>query len=160
MAPFTGSPSRARQGSTRGRAQLVRSVMAYASIFVSFAGLAFGAGCAGQLRKPDEYRDDVAAVLATRAERVKACWDAELVRNPAAYGRVVLGFRVAKKTGAFERIDPIRERTTASDTVTMCVVAAVSGLTIEPPDVREADATFEWSFRAPAPVAVGVDGAP
>lgn len=160
MASFTWFSSKPRHGSMRGHAHLGGSVMASASIFVLFAGLAFGAGCAGQLRKPDEYRDEVAAVLATRADRVKACWDAELVRNPAAYGRVVLGFRVAKKTGAFERMDPIRERTTASDTVTMCVVAAVSGLTIDPPDAREAEATFEWSFRAPAPVAVGVDGAP
>ena len=121
---------------------------------------AFVAGCAGQLRTPDVYRDDVAAALATREDRVKACWDAELARNPAAYGRVVLGFRVAEKTGAFERVDPIRERTTASETVTTCVVAAVSGLSIDPPDVREAAATFEWSFRASAPSAAVVDGAP
>jgi hypothetical protein len=120
-------------------------------------GLWLAPGCAGQLRKPDEYRDDVAAMLATRADRVKACWDAELVRNPAAYGRVVLRFRVAKKSGAFERVDAIRERTTASEAVTTCVVAAVSGLAIDPPDAREAEATFEWSFRAPA---LSADGAP
>ena len=37
---------------------------------------------------------------------------------------------------------------TAPETLSSCIVNAISGLTLDPPDVNDGDATFMWEFSA------------
>ena len=108
-------------------------------------------GCSCLARDAETYRADTRTVLETRNDAVKACYDEALKADPAVSGTVVVKFKVEKKTGKLMDvgIDPARNR--APEALSDCIVKAIDGLTLEPVDQRQGDATFTWTFKANPP---------
>jgi hypothetical protein len=115
-------------------------------------GLAL-AGCSFAARSPDMYRDDTRAVLETKNEQIKGCYDELLKTNKDAQGKVTVKFTVAKDTGAFSNVAADPAGTTAPAELTTCVTTALDGLVLSPGDKSEGQATFVYEFTAGAPVA-------
>ena len=106
--------------------------------------------CSFNARSPEDYRKVTNDLLATRADQLKTCYDAVLLTNATAGGIVVVSFKVEAKTGKLSNpnIDPAR--TTAPDPLKQCVITALDGLAIDPPDSRDGSATFSWEFKPSA----------
>jgi hypothetical protein len=121
-------------------------------ISLSLLGLVAGlAGCSFMARSPDQYRDDTAAVLDTRAPQVKTCYDNALKGNPALSGQVTVKFTVEKDTGNLSNITTDAGGTTAPPELASCVSSSLAGLVLTPPDAREGAATFVYDFTVSAP---------
>ena len=103
-------------------------------------------GCSFHARDAASYRKDTRALLATKDPDIKSCYDAELKKNPNVSGSVVVTFKVQKDTGAITdaKVDKASD---APDSLGQCVVQALDGLSLQPPDAREGDATFLWQFQ-------------
>ena len=116
---------------------------------VACAGAALG--CSYHARSPEQYRDDTAALLDTQQTTVKQCYDTLLKTDPTVSGRVAIKFTVKEETGVLENpaIDPAN--TTAPETLSQCVLQAVSSLKLQPPDERDGHATFVYEFRPNTP---------
>jgi predicted membrane-bound mannosyltransferase len=112
--------------------------------------LAGAAACAGTSRGLEAYRADTGALLDTRSAQLKACYDDALKANANAAGTVTVQFVVAPKTGMIQapRVDPASS--TAPPVLGQCVVKAVDGLVLAPPDRNEGRATFVYEFRPDA----------
>jgi len=54
---------------------------------------------------------------------------------------------VQEETGQIINASLDKQRTTAPDTLSNCVVDAISGLALDPPDKRQGVATFVWEFN-------------
>lgn len=106
--------------------------------------------CSFNARSPEDYRNVTNDLLATRADQLRACYDEVLKANATAGGIVVVSFKVEEKTGKLlePNVDPAR--TTAPDPLKQCVITALDGLAIDPPDSREGNATFSWEFKPSA----------
>lgn len=106
-------------------------------------------GCAGQFAQRDEsrYREDSRALIMAKAPDVKACYDGALKANPKVSGTVVVHFKVQPETGLVvePRLDD--QKTTAPDTLGRCVLRAIDGIKLDPPDSNEGLATFAWEFK-------------
>jgi hypothetical protein len=115
-------------------------------LYLAIALLA-GAGCGGTMRSTDVYRADTQQLLAGRNAQVKSCYDAALATDPKLAGTVTVQFVVAKKTGEVQKVtlDP-----SAPPSLGQCVTQALQGLTLQPPDRNEGQATFQYAFQAPA----------
>jgi hypothetical protein len=123
--------------------------MAKTPITLSLLALAAAStACSFHARSPEKYRDDTAALLETRNADIKACYDNELLTNKEATGRVTVHFTVAKETGQITSVAPVPAGTTAPDGLTSCVVNALGGLVLSPPDNNDGDATFVYDFSA------------
>jgi hypothetical protein len=109
------------------------------------------AGCSFAARSPEMYRDDTRAVLETKNEQVKACYDELLKTNKDAQGTVTVKFTVTKDTGAFSNVAADPAGTTAPPELTQCVLNALQGLALTPGDKSEGQATFTYQFSASAP---------
>ncbi len=109
------------------------------------------AACAGTKRTPETYRADTQKVLETRNAQIKSCYDGLLANDPAAAGTVTVKFVVEKKTGAFTKATLDPNATTAKEPLTLCVIEAMSGLKLEPPDANEGQATFSYELKPSAP---------
>ncbi|WP_437812239.1 AgmX/PglI C-terminal domain-containing protein [Sorangium sp. So ce1078] len=120
---------------------------------VLLASSSASVGCSFALRSPEMYRDDTAALLATREEQIRACYDAELARNPSAEGKVTLTFLVLEDTGRLTDIVVDKDGTTASEAVTSCVVESIDGLVLTPADQNKGKGKFVWEFTPRAPKA-------
>lgn len=118
------------------------------TLFVTASALS--SGCAA--RDADSYRTDTRSLLETRNDSIKGCYDVALTTDPNVSGDVVVNLVVEKKTGKImnTKIDP--SRTTAPEALGQCIVEAIDGLTLDPVDQREGQATFIWSFKANPPV--------
>jgi len=124
------------------------------TIRFSLISLALGvAGCSFAARSPDIYRDDTRAVLETKNEQIKTCYDEVLKTNKEAQGKVTVKFTVAKDTGAFSNVAADPAGTTAPEELTKCVLDALQGLALTPGDKSEGLATFVYEFSASAPPA-------
>lgn len=120
-------------------------------LFVLLVG---GTACSFAARSPDMYRDDTAALLETRSEQVRACYDTALKTTPNLSGRVTILFTVETDTGNLSEIQPDPAGTTAPETLTRCVVDSLQGLVLAPADQRTGKAAFIYDFTpAPAPAA-------
>lgn len=106
--------------------------------------------CSFNARSPEDYRKVTNDLLATRADQLKTCYDAALQTNPTAGGIVVVSFKVEEKTGKLINPNIDAARTTAPDPLKQCVITALDGLAIDPPDSREGSATFSWEFKPSA----------
>lgn len=114
----------------------------------------FSVGCTFYARSPQQYRDDTAKVLESKNAEINTCYDAVLKTTPAASGKVTVTFTVEEKTGKIIDTKAEPARTTAAQPLIDCVVNALNGLMLQPPDQRKGNATFEYDFSAPAaPVA-------
>jgi hypothetical protein len=117
--------------------------------------LACVAGCSFAARSPDMYRDDTAALLETRNDQIRACYDEALKTNKDLQGRVSVKFLVEHKTGQIKNITPDPAGTTAPEPLTQCVVNGLQGLVLAPGDQRDGDATFVYEFMPSPPPAAG-----
>lgn len=103
-------------------------------------------GCSFYARGPEDYRKDTRALLETRNPQIKTCYDEALKSSTGASGTVVVNFTVEEKTGKIK--DPtVLPRSTAPAPLGECIVNALDGLALEPPDQRKGDATFTWEFQ-------------
>jgi outer membrane biosynthesis protein TonB len=104
------------------------------------------AACA--VRDGAMYRDDTRKLLENKQPELRQCYDAELQKDPKAGGKVVVRFTVQKDTGVIvdPKIDDLQS--TPNRTLRRCVMDSLKGLTLEPPDERDGDATFTWEFQA------------
>ncbi len=110
--------------------------------------LAFGlssVACTYMARGPEDYKHDTRAVLETRNADIKACYDAELKKNKDLSGKVIVHFSVEPETGVIKEAMVLPE-SSAPPALGTCIVDALSGLVLDPPDEREGDATFVWEF--------------
>jgi hypothetical protein len=108
-------------------------------------------GCGFAARSPDMYRDDTKAVLQTKNNDIRACYDSVLKSTPGAAGKVTVKFDVESEQGKIVNVTVDKPNTTAPDPVAECVTKSIAGLGISPPDARLGQATFVWEFSAPAP---------
>lgn len=102
--------------------------------------------CSFHARAPEGYRDDTAALLNTNRAQIEACYTEALQADKALAGRVTINFVVQAETGAITNVEVNSEETNAPDTLSQCVISAVSGLALTPPDEREGQATFMFDF--------------
>ena len=108
------------------------------------------AACSATKRSPTAYRQDTQAVLETRRDRIASCYDKALDTNPQTSGLVTVRFVVEKKTGTFVKATVDPTRTNASEALVLCVLGAVNGLVLTPPDASEGQATFVYDFQPAA----------
>lgn len=117
-------------------------------ITLGLLGVLVGAsGCGAGARLPETYKADTRALLETRNGDIKACYDAALAENEGLSGKVVVHFIVEAETGMIKEAAVLPE-STAPETLSSCIVNAISGLTLDPPDINDGDATFMWQFQA------------
>jgi hypothetical protein len=109
--------------------------------------LVAASGCEFHARDADSYRKATRALLETRSTDIKGCYDAELKKDPKVGGVVVVGFTVAKDTGAITNAKVIEKETTAPAPLGQCIVDSLKGLALDPPDARDGDASFQWEFQ-------------
>jgi hypothetical protein len=115
------------------------------------ATAAFVSGCSFAARSPEMYRDDTKAVLDTKSNDIRACYDGVLKATPGVAGKVTVKFEVETEQGKIVNVAVDKPNTTAPDAVAECVTKSINGLGITPPDKRVGQATFVWDFSAPGP---------
>ncbi|MBL8948806.1 MAG: AgmX/PglI C-terminal domain-containing protein [Myxococcales bacterium] len=119
------------------------------SIAIAFLA-SMSAACSFMARDTETYKNDTRTVLEAKNSAVVGCYDTALAANPSQSGNVVVTFVVEKKTGAITNVSADPNQSTAPEALQQCVVTALEGLTLDPADQREGQATFTWTFTAPA----------
>jgi len=109
--------------------------------------LAATAACGGTSRGLEAYRNDTSALLETRNAQLKSCYDDALKADSKIAGTVTVQFVVAKKTGTVESATVDQAKSSAPPVLGQCVVNAVTGLVLTPPDKNEGRATFTYEFK-------------
>lgn len=103
-------------------------------------------------RSPARYREDTHTLLYKRSSQLETCYAKALATNPNASGTIVVQFSVEARTGNIVKPTVDMQHSTAPQPLAFCVLDAVDGLTLAPPDSREGRATFVYAFgRLPAP---------
>lgn len=106
-------------------------------------------------RSPEDYQKDTSALLASKNDQIKQCYDAALKQDPKMAGIVTVTFTVKSETGQImdAAVDP--GKSTAPEALGQCVVNAINGLQLAPPDERDGQASYVYEFVVgqPAPVA-------
>ena len=115
-----------------------------AGLVAACAGLI--SACSGMARSPERYRDDTRAAIESRNPEIKSCYDRALETDAGVQGTVVVNFTVEKKTGEFKEVAYDQQETTAPESIAMCVVETLQGMTLDPADQRDGQATFRWEF--------------
>jgi hypothetical protein len=103
-------------------------------------------GCTFMARGPEDYKRDTRAVIESRNADIKACYDTALAQNQKLKGNVIVHFTVEKETGTIREASVLPE-STAPASLGTCIVNALDGLALDPPDERDGDATFVWEFK-------------
>ena len=109
--------------------------------------LASATACAGTARGLEAYRTDTNNLLETRSAQLKSCYDDALKTDAKLAGTVTVQFIVEKQTGAIANAAVEPDKTTAPPILGQCVVKAVDGLVLAPPDRNEGRATFVYEFK-------------
>jgi len=120
--------------------------------FTALAVLAGATACSFAARGPEMYRDDTQKLLDTRNAQLKACYDDALKTDAKMAGTVTVQFVVEPETGKVTKAAIDKTKSTAPDALGQCVIRAVDGLVLQPPDANEGQATFTYEFK-PNPVA-------
>ena len=131
--------------------------------FSLFALAATSAACEFHARSPDDYRDVTQALLDTKTQDIKACYDGALKGQSDLQGRVTVQFTVEAETGKIKDVKVDPAGTTAPEVLSGCVSNGISGLALTPPDKRDGLATYVYDFTpTPAPAAAPAEpaGAP
>lgn len=117
--------------------------------FAVFAPLA-SVACGGAIRIGDAYRDDTVKLVQAQANpKIQQCFQGIVKTTPtpkSLEGTTTVSFVVAKETGIVGNAAIVPGATTTQDPVNQCVLAALNGLKLDPPDNVEGDATFAWQF--------------
>jgi hypothetical protein len=121
------------------------------TIFFGLCILSLAAvGCGGAVRVGDAYRDDTAKLITAQANpRIHDCFEGMVKTTPgpkSLAGTTTVHFVVAKDTGLITNPVVVPESTTAQPPVAQCVVSALQGLKLDPPDGVDGDATYTWEF--------------
>jgi len=121
---------------------------------ISVFGTLATVGCGGAIRQGTAYRDDTAAMLQAQANpKIQACFQGLVTSTPSPSslaGSATAHFTVAKETGLVT--GPSIVSATTPDPVRECVLAALAGEKLAPPDNVDGDATFAWQFSVqPSP---------
>ncbi|HTM44877.1 MAG TPA: hypothetical protein VL137_07980 [Polyangiaceae bacterium] len=114
-------------------------------ILTIVSGAALTLGCQFYARSPEDYKKVTRELLETRRADIKECFDKESKASDKAHGTVVVHFTVEAKTGKILKAEALPE-STAPKALGDCVVAAMDGLALNPPDNRTGDATFTYEF--------------
>jgi hypothetical protein len=101
-------------------------------------------GCAA--RSAEMYRDDTRKVLDKKQGEITECYERVLQEKRDASGKVVVHFKVEADSGKIVNAKVDKDQTTAPKALGRCIVKAIEGLTLDPGDKREGDATFTWEF--------------
>jgi|SRR6185369_3363108 len=109
--------------------------------------LASAVACAGTARGLEAYRTDTNNLLETRSAQLKSCYDDALKTDAKLAGTVTVQFIIEKQTGAIANAAVEQDKTTAAPILGQCVVKAVDGLVLAPPDRNEGRATFVYEFK-------------
>jgi len=112
-------------------------------------------GCSVMVRSPDQYREDTRAAIESNRPAIEACYTGALQNSKELTGRVAITFSVQPETGVITNTQVDPDQTTAPDQLAQCVVQAVEGLAIAPPDEKEGQATFYFDFVAQPSTAAG-----
>jgi hypothetical protein len=105
--------------------------------------------CGGAGRNQQAYAADASRLLETRRPDLVRCYDHALEADATAAGRVTVEFVVEPDTGVIKHATIDSANTTAPDELDQCVLHAVLGLTLAPPDRNEGRATFVYEFKPP-----------
>lgn len=117
------------------------------SIVVLCLVAAMGVGCSFHARSAEDYRRETRALLESRNSDIKSCYDAALKADPKVSGVVVVKFTVEAETGNIVNPQSVAGRTSAPEGLTQCVITALGGLSLQPPDARNGDAEYTWEFE-------------
>jgi hypothetical protein len=121
--------------------------------------LACAAACSGTARGLEAYRTDTTKLVETRNRQIQGCYEDALKTEATLAGTVTVQFIVEKQTGAIAYPMIQQDKTTAPAVLAQCVVRAVDGLVLAPPDRNEGQATFVYEFKpTPAPSASRASG--
>lgn len=102
-------------------------------------------------RSPAQYRADTHSLLYKSSTMLESCYAKALAENPNAKGTIRIHFIIEQKTGNLVKARIDTEQSTAPQELAFCVLEAVDGLRLTPPDSREGRATFVYAFgRMPA----------
>lgn len=123
----------------------MRAMRNYLFVLLPISTLA----CSFHARSPDQYRDDTRALLETRGGKIKDCYRDALEATTETTGTVTVHFTVEKKTGQLTNIR-VDDQSTAGEPLRECVVKALDGLALTPPDARDGVATFLYEFEPEA----------
>jgi hypothetical protein len=116
-----------------------------AIILLSLACLV-GCSISFAARDADTYRKDTRELLATKNGVVTMCYEEQLKSGAKPGGKVVVNFTVQEETGQLINAALVKEKTTAPEALSKCVLDAINGLALDPPDQKKGLATFEWEF--------------
>lgn len=111
------------------------------------ASLVAAAACGGTARGLEAYRADTTKLLDTRSAQLRSCYDDALKTNDKLAGSVTVEFVVENKTGMVSRATVDAARSSAPPVLGQCVVRAIDGLVLAPPDRNEGRATFTYEFK-------------
>ena len=103
-------------------------------------------GCSFHARDAETYRKDTRSLLEKKGADIKACYDAALIKDPKVSGSVIVHFTVQSETGTVKDAK-VDESSSAPAELSQCVVTAIQGITLDPPDARDGDATYSWEFQ-------------
>lgn len=104
--------------------------------------------CQFYARSADDYASATKEVLAQKEDQIKSCYDDVLASDAKAKGIVAVNFTVEAKTGAIKDPAIDSEQTTAPESLQQCVLSAMNGLVLDPPDQRQGVASFAYDFSA------------
>ncbi|MCH2109971.1 MAG: AgmX/PglI C-terminal domain-containing protein [Polyangiaceae bacterium] len=118
--------------------------------FALVAGVALSSvvGCQFHARSPEDYSKETQALVAKKRDQIESCYTKVLESDQKAEGVVAVKFKVAPKTGEVASAELDTKATTAPEAVGQCVLDAMKGLQLDPPDQREGVASFQMTFEA------------
>lgn len=108
-------------------------------------------GCQFNARSAEDYQAETTKLLESKADQLKSCYDEVLKSDSAATGTVTVNFSVEPNTGAIINPAVDAKMSTAPEALQTCVITAMEGLKLDPPDAREGVASFTYDFTANEP---------
>ncbi len=102
--------------------------------------------CAATKRSNAAYRADTQRLIEARRGQLEACYASVLEKDAAAGGLVTVLVNVERKTGT-TKITAIPDHSSAPQPVTMCVLGALAGIQLAPPDANEGRGTFAFDLQ-------------
>lgn len=120
------------------------------TIRIAATYLILAAACSGTSRGLEAYRTDTRRLLETRNIALTSCYDNTLRSNAKLTGTVTIRFVVEKGTGTIKGASVDGAGASPHNLLGDCVLQAIDGLKLEPPDRNEGQATFVYEFKPAA----------
>ncbi len=113
--------------------------------------VALGACSLSTQRGTQTYRTDTQKALETRHAQMQSCYNDALKTDATFGGVITVRFVVKKKTGEFTSVALDPEKSQAPEPLARCVMKAIEGLALVPPDANDGHATFVYQLRPASP---------